>query len=265
MKQEEIRGRICAPELKESLPIISFDSIGSTNDAAKEYARNNPECHRALIVADGQTRGRGRLGRSFISKTGAGIYMSLLLCRPDLSPADAPLVTAYAATVVSRAIFELTGLDTQIKWVNDILFEGKKLAGILTEGALLPSGGYEYCIVGIGINTGGRELPQEISDIATTLELSGISVEREALTARITEIFFEEIDTVGTIPVADEYRRRSCLIGKRVTVNKKSSSYPAAVLGITDRCELILALEGGKTETLITGEVSVLLERCNTQ
>lgn len=260
MNIETIRGHFCAPEFKDSLPIIGFDVTGSTNDEAKRYAKNTVGVSRALIVADGQTAGRGRLGRSFISKKDAGVYMSLLLTHPSLTPADAPLVTAYAATVVRRAIFELTGLPTEIKWVNDITFGGRKLAGILTEGALSPEGGYEYCVVGIGINTHGKLLPPEICDIATTLEILGANVEREALIARITELFFGNLDTVGTPPVTVEYRRCSSVIGKRVTVIKKNESYPATVLGIGDRCELEIMRDGGERETLITGEVSVLLE-----
>lgn len=256
MKQETIRGHICAPELKNGLPILTFGVTGSTNDEAKRYARENPEGKRALITADGQTAGRGRLGRSFISGEEMGVYMSLLLIRPELSPKDAPLITAYTATLVRRAILELTGLETEIKWVNDIVIRGRKLAGILTEGALLPSGEYEYCIVGIGINTRGRELPPEIRDIATTLELSGVTVEREALIAKITELFFENLDTVGTPSVAEEYRRHSSVIGKTVTVIKPDCRYTALVTGITDRCELVLE-HSGTVEILSTGEVSV--------
>ncbi len=252
---QKIRGCLRTPVVKD-IPIEVFPCIGSTNDEAKRYARGRTE-GRALIVAGCQSAGRGRLGRSFLSPEGRGVYMSLLLINPNLSPKDAPLITAYAATVVRKAIFELTSLDAKIKWVNDITHSDKKLAGILTEGTLSPSGSYEWCIVGIGINTHGSDFPPEIADIATSLESLGVSVVREELIARITELFFEGLDTVGTSEAAEEYRRHSSVIGRRVTVIKQGESYPATVIGIGERCELLIN-NGGTTETLISGEVSIL-------
>ena len=253
--EQGIRGRFCAPVVKD-IPIIAFSSTGSTNDEAKRYAGSHHEKGRVLVVADGQTAGRGRLGRSFLSPNGRGIYMSLLLIRPDLSPTDAPLITAYTATVVRQAIFELTALDAKIKWVNDITVGDKKLAGILTEGALNPCGGYEYCVVGIGINTHGVDLPPEISDIATSLELQSREIDRETLIARITELFFEKLDTAGTLAVTEEYRRHSSVLGRFVNVIRPNGSYSAKVVGISERCELIVERDG-VTETLLSGEVSI--------
>ncbi|MBQ7363068.1 MAG: biotin--[Clostridia bacterium] len=245
------------PRVHDSVPIIVFESTGSTNDDARAYARTHPEERAALIVANSQTSGRGRLGRSFLSPASRGIYMSILLIRPELAPADAPLITAYAATVVRQAISDVCSLDTRIKWVNDITVSDKKLSGILTEGALLPDGSYEYCTVGIGINVSGCVFPPELKDIATSLECEGAAVGREALIARITELFFKKLNTVGTLPVAEEYRQHSSVIGRRVTVIKPDTRYGAEVTGITDRCELMLSLDGGGTEILSTGEVSI--------
>ncbi len=256
MDAEEIRGRITDPKIRSSLPIAVYDTVGSTNDEARAYAVCHPTEHAALIVADEQTSGRGRLGRSFFSRGGRGIYMSLVLIRPDITPELAPIITAYAATAVRQAISDVCSFDTQIKWVNDIVVKDKKLAGILTEGALSPEGGYEYCTVGIGLNVRGTDFPPSLRDIATSLELLGISASRSALIARITELFLEKLDTVGTKELAEEYRRHSSVIGREVTVIKPDESYTAEVTGITDRCELLLR-HGGKTEILSQGEVSI--------
>lgn len=256
------RGTGAAPDGESPYGISDIDitvlkSTGSTNDEARRYAEGRgTESARALIVSDGQTAGRGRRGRSFISLTGRGVYMSLLLLRPEILPTDAPLITAYAATVVREAIFELTALDAKIKWVNDITVGDRKLAGILTEGALSPSGGYEYCIVGIGINTHGLDFPPEIADIATSLEREGRLVDREALIARITELFFERLDTVGTPALVEEYRRHSSVIGRELTVITPEGSYSATAVGIGERCELLVE-HGGMRETLLSAEVSI--------
>jgi BirA family biotin operon repressor/biotin-[acetyl-CoA-carboxylase] ligase len=240
--------------LSKKMSINIYKTISSTNTMAKRHAENG-RVGSSIFIANEQTAGRGRLGRSFVSSMNKGLYLSILLSE-KLPPEFATALTTYMAVIASRAISALTGLTPDIKWVNDLYLSGKKCAGILTEGALLPSGEYEYCIVGIGINTRGTQLHSEICDIATTLEMLGATVEREALIAKITELFFENLDTVGTPCVAEEYRRHSSVIGKTVTVIKPDCKYTALVTGITDRCELVLEYSG-TVEILSTGEVSV--------
>lgn len=242
-------------ELLSGLPIFIYDTIGSTNTEAKLFAAREG-ADRAVFIASEQTEGRGRRGRSFISEDG-GVYMSLLI-RPEGTVKDAVALTAYAAVTVREAIEELTGLSPEIKWVNDLMIGGRKLAGILTEGRVSQCGeGLEYAVVGIGINVHGTALHPEIADIATTLELEGATVSLEELIARVCELFCLGLDKVGTPALAEEYRRHSALIGKCITVIKLSESYPARVLGVTDRCELELELSDGSREILATGEVSV--------
>ena len=255
ISENKIRESFKNRELLSELPILIYDTIGSTNTEAKNYANRNSAA-RAMFIASRQTEGRGRRGRSFISEKG-GVYMSLLL-RPDGAVKDAVPLTAYTAVKVRDAIEELAGLSPEIKWVNDLMIGGRKLAGILTEGRVADSGeGLEYAVVGIGINVHGTALHPEIADIATTLEIEGGTVFLETLIARIAELFFASLTEVGSWKIADEYRRHSNLIGKSVLVMKLSGSYPARVLGITDRCELELELEDGRREILATGEVSV--------
>lgn len=254
ISEKLIRESFNSGELSRELPVFVFDSIGSTNDEAKRFAEENTAT-RAIFLASSQTNGRGRRGRSFISPEG-GLYLSILI-RPSSHIKDAVCVTSYTAVIVRRAIEELTGLSASIKWVNDITVNQKKLSGILTEGKTRPDGTLEYCVVGIGINVHGTHLNDEIKDIATTLEIEGYTVSREALAARISELFFTEYEKSGTKEIADEYRRACPLIGKSVTVMKLSESYPALVEGITDSCELVLRLGSGECEILSTGEVSI--------
>lgn len=251
MLRESFRHR----ELSSELPIIIFNTTGSTNSEARAYLQKHKPKH-ALFIADTQSAGRGRLGRSFISPSG-GLYMSLAV-RMSERQDNPELITSYAAVTVRQAIAKLTGKECQIKWVNDIILNGKKLAGILTEGVISPdTNRIEYAIIGIGVNILGSTLAPEISEIATTLELCGATVTREELCARITDLFLFGLDKVGTSECAEEYRRHSMLIGKEITVYKKDTAYAAFVKGISDKCELILELEGGYTELLSTGEVSV--------
>ena len=257
ISEQKLRESFRNGELATKLPIIIYDTIGSTNTEAKEYAKSASVPY-ALFIANGQTAGRGRLGRSFISGHGTGLYMSLLVAL-DKSIADAVSVTAYTAVIVKRALYELYGIYPSIKWVNDIILSDKKLAGILTEGILEPgTDKLKYAVIGIGLNVSGKALPEEIKDIATTLEMCGVSsASREEIAARICELFLRELDKIGTVENATEYRSASCIIGKEVNVIKPHGTYVAKVLDITDKCELVLELPMAKTEILSAGEVSI--------
>ena len=139
----------------------------STNRDAIEYCREHSDT--AVFIADGQTSGRGRRGRSFASPHGAGIYMSIALC-PKESLSDLTAVTTFTAVAVCRAIERVCGLHADIKWVNDIYYGGKKLGGILTEGALAEDmRTARYVVVGIGLNVLKAELPDELRNIISFL------------------------------------------------------------------------------------------------
>lgn len=260
ISEQLIRESFTDGELARELPVFVYEEAGSTNDLAKEYAASCGDTPtRAIFIAEKQTAGRGRRGRSFLSP-GGGLYLSLLL-PTELPVTDAVAVTAYTAVIVKRAISELCRADVGVKWVNDIILSGKKLCGILAEGILREgTDRMRAVVVGIGLNVSGVTLPDEIRDIATTLEENGYSVPLEALTARIAELFFTELDTLGTPELASEYRAASTLIDREITVHRTDRSYPAYVLGITDSCELRLRLPDGTTELLSTGEVSVRIK-----
>ena len=154
--------------LKKKLPVYTFEQVDSTNQLLKKMAIDGSE-HLTLIAAEEQRAGRGRFGRPFYSPSRTGIYMSLLLRMPQ-QLSDASMITIYAAVAVQRALKQLYQTDTQIKWVNDIFYQGKKLCGILCEAISdFESGRLEAIIVGIGLNTSTMTFPEELKDIAVSL------------------------------------------------------------------------------------------------
>lgn len=239
------------------MKIFKYKITDSTNTRAKEYAKDECAEMPAVFIADGQTAGRGRRGRRFDSEVGAGLYMSILF-RPDSDTADAARITVRAAVSVCHALRSLCGARVGIKWVNDIFFEGRKLAGILTEGEIDGGGGFRYAVCGIGINLLSREFPEEISGLVTTLEdISGVRVDRDLLSERIASEFFAEQDFSDII---NEYRSLSVVIGKRVEIKRISGErFFAEVLDITEDGALLVLRDGGVREELISAEVSVVL------
>ena len=243
-------------DLSADLPIIVYKTIGSTNTEAKAAA-NEGKFKKAVFLASEQTAGRGRLGRSFVSNSGKGLYLTILL--GEEMPADfATSLTTYMATVAARAIEALADVRVDIKWVNDLYVGGKKLSGILTEGKASGKGSYlSYAAVGIGINLLEQKFPDDVKEIATTLEREcGTKIDVNELAALIIKQFFDNLSLVGTKQIAEEYKNRSFLIGKCVTVVKPTVEYEATVEDITDRCELVLTLKDGSSEILSTGEIS---------
>ena len=156
---------------KQFFDIIVEESVESTNDYVKKRA-NNGEKEGLVVIANEQTKGKGRLGRTFYSPSDTGIYMSLLI-RPDKSPEKSLIITSAAAISVCKAIRTVAGVKASIKWVNDIVIDNKKVCGILTEGKVdADNNKLDYAVVGIGINiTYPKEgFPEDIADIATSLK-----------------------------------------------------------------------------------------------
>lgn len=229
----------------------------STNADAREYCEKHGRVE-SVCIADGQSAGRGRLGRSFASPHGAGIYMSILTC-PDGEIGDFTAVTTFAAVAVCRAIERVSGIVADIKWVNDIYYGGKKLGGILTEGALAEDmRSAKYVIVGIGLNVLRSALPEELSDIAISLEeIAGEKYDRNLLISEIVSEFDRAFSELSSPRTREEYKRRCFVVGKDVTVHKPDGSYDARVIGIGDDMSLWVKRSDGNEEKLITGEISV--------
>ncbi len=229
--------------------------IDSTNNRAKALAEDGAPEGTAVIAA-AQTKGRGRLDRSFSSETG-GLYMSVIL-RPALPPSMLFHMTAFAAVAAAEAVESLCPrLSLGIKWVNDLLLFDKKVAGILTEAAWEPSGrGARHVIVGIGINVKNK-LPPQLLPIATTLQEAGEPPSVHALAGVITAGLMQAEQQIGTLALLDRYRRRCVLLGRTVTVRQGDLSYPATVLGVTEQMMLHVRLQDGSERMLCAGEVSV--------
>ena len=234
------------------MKIFRYRLTDSTSERAREYARSGGSLP-ALFIAEGQSAGRGRRGRSFDSKAGAGLYMTLLFAPGGGDPV---LITIRAAVALVRAIKKTSGLDARIKWVNDLTVGDKKLAGILAEGDFSPDGTLSYCALGVGVNLLEREFPEEISDVATTLEgETGHRILPDVLAEAFVSEFLSD-ESEGEVLSA--YRRSSSVIGQSVEVRRISGeSFFARVLDICDSGALSVIREDGVREVLISAEVSI--------
>lgn len=242
----------------EPMPeFIIFEHIPSTNTYAKEYARNAGGLDNGIFIAsDSQTSGRGRLGKSFLSDMGRGLYFTYLF-KPKLSREKIIHLTTCAATVVCSVLDELIGSETSIKWVNDIYLGGKKLAGILTEGEFdSASQSFSYAAVGIGINLYDIPFPDELSEIATSVEAqTGIKLDKNLLLARLAIELTKKLSSAEDF--IDEYRKKCFVVGKRVKVICPSGSYFALAEAVGNDGELAVRLDTGERKLLFSGEISV--------
>lgn len=232
-------------------------SLDSTNAAVRRLAEQGA-AEGTAVLAGGQTQGRGRYGRSFYSPDGTGVYLSLLL-RPAGDPQQTVLLTAAAAAAMCQAM-EALGVDgPEIKWVNDIFLHEKKVCGILCEASFsLETGAPEYVVVGAGINVYAPEggFPPEIADVAGALWDAPVPDGKNKLAAEFLNRFWELYRTGGDF--LEDYRRRSLVIGKTVTVAAERGSQRALALDIDDRCRLRVRFDDGREQTLSYGEVRVV-------
>lgn len=244
-------------EMKEigGFRVYFFDELHSTNDEAKRRASSGER--NFAVIADRQSGGRGRLGRGFSSEEG-GLYMSVAL-GAGLCAKAASLLTPYAAVCLSRAIEALAPVKAGIKWVNDIFINGKKSAGILSESVVSEEGKLSFAVVGIGVNLKNR-LPENLSEIAVTLEEAvGAAPDREALAFEILSRLKNADFALEPADFMQEYRSRSVIIGKSVTVNADGESYEAFVEGIDDSGALAVIADG-KRKLLAAGEVNLRIK-----
>ncbi len=229
--------------------VIKKQEVTSTNTVLKEMAKNGA-CHGSVLIANSQTNGKGRLGRSFFSPENTGIYMSILL-REGFG--DNPtLVTTMTAVAVMKAIEKVTGKKTQVKWVNDVLLDNKKICGILTEGSFNGSE-LEYMIVGVGINVDTKAFPTDIEKIA-----GSVGGEKDDLINAVLNEFSSEYSAFQNREYLNFYRDKCVTVNKNIKIlspNKEPVS--AFCQGIDDNAGLIVKYSD-ETEAVITsGEVSV--------
>ena len=255
-------GKISEGEIKSGLKcdwhFEILNEIDSTNNYAKELAVSGIR-ENTVVIAEKQTCGKGRLGRTFFSPEGNGLYMSVL-CRPDIDVSESPLITSYTAVAVAKAIEKLCGHGTNIKWVNDIYMNGKKICGILTEAGFDFEGGtVDYAVIGIGVNVLGKEFPDEIKNIATSVEFeTGKRMSRNELAAEILNNLSGISENIKNKDYLDEYRKRSNVIGKKITVTCGKEKFVAEAICIDDNAELVVRNENG-IRILNSGEVSIKL------
>lgn len=238
--------------------ICIYPELYSTNKTAKEAASEGAP-HGTVILAEKQNGGHGRYGRAFFSPEKSGVYMTVLL-RPHISAEKSLLITSCTAVAVAKAIEKLFPVHVQIKWVNDLFVNQKKICGILTEAGIgFENGELDYIIIGIGINSGTVTFPKELETIAASLENeSGVHVSRNRLIAEILNSLENHIETMDDKRFLSESRRRSILLGKKINVVTMSETYPAVAEAIDDNGFLIIRTEKG-LETLNSGEVSIRL------
>lgn len=243
------------------IPVIIERELVSTNNTARHRAAEGA-AHGTLIAADFQTGGRGRRGRSFLSPPGTGLYMSMVL-RGGLQTQDAVLITSAAAVAVSRAVEKASGKRLDIKWVNDLYYEGKKCCGILTEAqADLETSGVDFLVVGIGVNLLDPVdgWPETLREVATSIFKRGESVDRCQLVAMIAD---ELLDLWAALPDASfmqEYRERNIVPGHTVHIFQAGTERTGQALGITEDGHLRVRLPDGAEEELSFGEVSIQMD-----
>lgn len=247
LDREKIKDLLC----RSGAEVIVYDTIDSTNNEAKRLLAQG-SVKEAVIAAEEQTAGRGRQGKSFYSPSGSGLYMTLVL-RPEGELCNFTLMTSAAAVAVSETIESLCDVETQIKWVNDILIGGRKVVGILTEA--ISAGGETAVIVGIGVNITTEDFPQEIRDKACSV---GESVSRNILAAEIAKRLFALCDRLPhDRSYMQHYRSRSCVLGRRIVFTESGIEYGAVAESIDDGGGLWVVLESGERRLLCGGEISV--------
>ncbi len=241
--------------------LICLETIDSTNTEAKRRALEGAP-HGLVILSEEQTAGRGRHGRSFQSPKGCGLYTSALF-RPKLSPMEVMDFTAWVAVAVCDGIEACCGVRPQIKWTNDIILNGKKLCGILTElGLEGETHQLDYLIAGIGINVNHKitDFDPEIQEIATSLALqTGKSVKRTELAACLIQALdrmYSQFPQEKNLYL-QKYRDACITIGQQVQLITPSSRREALAVAVDDEFRLVVELPDGTTEALSTGEVSV--------
>lgn len=241
----------------ERLEVIVLDTVDSTNNEAKRMLATG-DCADHLIIANEQTNGRGRLGRSFYSPKNTGIYMTLLM-QSRLPLSDAVTVTTAAAVAVVKAIENVTGIVSEIKWVNDVYVNGKKVCGILTEAISdFETGTAKSIIIGIGINITTEHFPDDIQDRAASLR-ANVPVRNNIIAETANQLVSIYDNLPDKTSFISCYREHSLVIGKKIDFYINNIKQTGIARDIDDNGGLIVSLSDGSCITLSSGEVTVRL------
>jgi BirA family biotin operon repressor/biotin-[acetyl-CoA-carboxylase] ligase len=235
-----------------------FEQTTSTNDVAEKLARDGVR-EGVVVFAEAQTKGRGRLGRAWLSPTRKGLWFSVLL-RPQLRPQETTQLTVISATALRRAIKKVTGLNAEIKWPNDLLVGGRKTAGILTEmSAELDRVRYAILGIGVDVNLDAPAFPAELRKVATSLSLeAGAAISRAELAVEILrelEVDYARVVAGKFSEIADEWEAACVTIGRNVTVHVGERRFRGRAESLDDDGALLVRTEHGHLERVIGGDV----------
>lgn len=254
---EELESRMSTEWAGRNL--VFYESTGSTNIQAKLLAEEGAPSG-TLVVAEQQTQGRGRRGRTWASPAGANLYFTLLL-KPDFEPDKASMLTLVMALAVQSAVTEVCGMQAEIKWPNDVVINGKKVTGILTEMSV--QGEYiQHVVIGVGVNVKEQEFVPELEGKAASLEQeSGRQVSRAVLLEKIMEYFEADyalfVKKLNLSLLMDAYNAALVNCGREVRVLDPAGEYTGMAQGINEKGELCVETAGGNLKKVYAGEVSV--------
>ncbi len=244
----------------QRVKMYSFDTVDSTNKIAKNLATNG--CDEGVVVcAIKQTAGKGRLGRTFVSERG-GVYFSIVL-KPQKEIKDTLFITVAAAVAAARAIETVSGKKCDIKWVNDIYVDGKKVCGILTEGGFDAEGNFDYAVLGVGINlfTPKGDFPSDLPLAGSVFNKDEIFLfkkrKKEHVICEFINEFFENYNNLDKKEFVKEYQHRSFLTGKKITYVQDEKEYIGTVIGIDDDARLVVNVEN-QEHILSHGEIQIV-------
>ena len=253
LSEQEIRKNLS--DNHKNFDIQIFDTLSSTNDFAKELINTNNFQNGTTIIANSQTKGRGRFARTFFSPTNTGIYFSTIL-KKNLPIKDVSLITIISAVAVCKAITKLTGLNPKIKWINDIYLNGKKICGILVENICdfnnMQSKGI---VAGIGININTKDFPKDIQDKAGSIMCTSLS--RNKLIAEILNNLFDLSEDVYNKQIIEEYKSLSLVLNKKISYIKDNKNYTATAIDINNNGNLIVRADNNNIDVLECEEISI--------
>lgn len=243
--------------------LLVFDSVDSTNTLLKDLASKGAKSG-TVVIADHQTGGKGRRGRSFASPSGEGIYMSYLF-KPESGFDKISDLTSWTAVAVSDAIRNAYGLDSQIKWVNDLLMNRKKICGILTEVTVEGESGFiDTCIIGIGVNVNEASFPSDLSEIATSISIENGGT--KFIRAKLASEMIKSMDKLAANWPSDpyfleRYRELNITTGSRITafpqMTENGQGRTGEAIAINEDFSLKVKFDDGSVKNLRSGEVSV--------
>lgn len=256
LSPEDIRLLVKGPLGKK---IVFLDKTPSTNDLAMSLAEEGAP-YGTVVIADSQSRGKGRMGRRWLSQPKSNIYMSVII-RPKLAPRDAPLLTLLTAVSCALAVGRLSSVDVSIKWPNDLMVGAKKLGGILLETRSEPDR-VLYAVLGIGINVNQNNFPKELSSKATSLRLkAGKKFSRTELIAEVlteTGAWLKLFEKEGRDAVIRKWRALNCTLGKKVKVTTGEGTVTGLAADIDAEGRLVVKTRDGKKVKVVSGDLATL-------